>query len=226
MASNTAGLTMKPSYFDKPYAVSGYTGNKRVKEDPTPADAFPGLPQSGGAPKPMANLLDSFHASKTRHETIDTQAAGFRMPGYAGLTPGHAQVCGRTIGAICRGAAGRTDYAAIGDGAPGTAEKPQIINSVNLQPGAKLPDGQARTKAGYTGYLPGCKYSTNYGVNFNETAGKLLINADTQIPIKIGEFSTAERPTRLQCGVSGYRGFKPRATPGLSAMVGSTPGLR
>jgi hypothetical protein len=212
MASNTAGLTNKPSYFEKPFAVTGYSGYVRdVRDKPTPVDAFPGLPVGGGAPAPMTNLLSSFQEEKRKHLQC-TQAAGYRIPGYAGHCSGHQHVCGFTHGAVCWGEAGRTDYAAVGEGAPGLTAGPQIIKNINLQKGAPLPDGAPRTKMGYTGHLPGRHYSTNYGASFNSTAGKLLVNPDVAVPLTIGEFRD-ERPPRLQAAVAGYKGFRPRATP-------------
>jgi len=216
MASNMVGLTMGPSYFDKPAGVSGYTGHLVPPSgswgEPTPADAFPGLPVGGCAPSPCKALVGSFHEEKQKHES-NIQHPGYRVPGYGGHCTGQQHACGFTHGAICWGDAGAvTHLGVIGPGAPGTTEREQLIRSTNLQRGAVLPAGKARTKMGYTGHLGGKHYSTNFGESFAATAEKLLTSTDAGYVKKEGEFPGA-RPPLLQAAVSGYSGFRPRTTP-------------
>ena len=112
--------------------IHGLTpGPKGTPTAPTP---FPGMPQDGVAPSPMSSLVHSFHSAKRSHET-KIQTPSYRIPGYAGHCGGHVHVSGFATGAICLGEAGRTDYAAIGPGAPGEAAGPQIIVCKNLQKG-------------------------------------------------------------------------------------------
>lgn len=218
MASNTVGVTNKPSYLGKPVAVSGYTGSTvppgRDWGAATPADAFPGLPVGGGAPAPMDNLVSSFHAEKRKHEA-KIQHPGYRTPSYAGHCSGHQHVCGYTHGAICWGDAGKAVHlAAIGPGAPGLTAGEQVVKSPNLQPGAVVPAGLSKTKMGYSGHLHGRHYSTNFGQSFAATAEKLLQSADAGYIPHVGEFVPPEaRPMRLKCYVAGYSGFRPRTTP-------------
>ena len=162
----------------------------------------------------------------------------YRIPGYAGLCPGHKQVCGFTHGAICWGEAGRTTYAAIGFDAPGLNAGEQIIKTTNLAPGAIIPAGKPRTKAGYTGHLPGRHFSSNFGKNFMATSEELLTThgqpvmggiSDPVQPLKpdieaVLESGPTAWPNRsledskrhLQ-SVAGYAGFRPRTTPGVSS---------
>lgn len=221
MSSNMVGLTNKPSYFDKPLAVTGYTGQTvpagRDWGEATAPDAFPGLPCTGAAPAPMQNLVSSFHAQKNQHERT-IQAAGYRTPGYAGHCPGHQHVCGFTHGAICWGDAGDTPkLAAIGSDAPGLNAGDQSIKIANLQKGAYVPPGISKTKTGYTGHLHGRHYSSNFGEPNALTAEKLLKSADAGTIPHVGEYSTeypdGARPMRQKVAVSGYAGFRPRTTP-------------
>lgn len=216
MASNTVGVTNKPSYTEKPPAVTGYTGlvvpEGRNWGEATPADAFPGLPKGGSAPAPMDNLVSSFQKEKRKVEAA-IQHPGYRIPGYAGHCSGHQHVCGFIHGAICWGDAGRTPHlAAIGPGAPGEAAGEQTIKNSNLQKGAVIPAGLSRTKMGYTGHLAGKHYSSNFGESFAATSEKLLVDADAGHIGHIGEYKGA-RPSRLSSAVSGYSGFRPRTTP-------------
>lgn len=220
MASNMTGDMSKSAYTLKgglaPYAVAGYTGlTPGYAGKPTPPDAFPGMPQDGVAPSPMSSLVHSFHAAKRSHEQ-KIQAPNYRIPGFAGHCSGHMHVSGYTHGAICCGDAGRTDYAAIGPGAPGEAAGPQIIVCKNLQKGAFVPDTKPKTKQGYTGHLHGRNYSSNYGEAYAVTADKLLASSTSGRVMNVGEFpgaDTGDRPMRQKVAISGYGGFRPRTTP-------------
>ena len=179
-------------------------------------DAFPALPAVDAVfLKPMANVTSSFLDEKMKHEDRMMTTSTYKMPGYAGHTPGHASVSGYTYGALCLGDAGKTDYAAFTYAAPGLNTGPQIIKSVNLRPGATIPDMQPKTKAGYTGHLPVKHLSSNFGENFNATAVKFLANdGDAGHIGHVGEFeSEKDRPGRLNVAVAGYKGFRPRTTP-------------
>jgi len=231
MASNTVGISHLPSYTEKPFAVTGYTGLRQTAgEMPTSADAFPGLPKDGVTPHPMNSLLASFHEEKRRHEAR-IQTPSYRMPSYAGHCSGHQHVCGFTHGAVCWGDAGPTTFATIGEGAPGLGAKVQLIKSVNIPPDAKVPAGLPRTKTGYMGHLPGKHHSSNFGKNFATAAEEWIasdgkpalggiadpvqpFNADTDCKV---QYPTGhiERPWRQRLAVSGYAGFRPRTTPAV-----------
>jgi len=215
MASNIVGMTNKSAYEGKPAAVTGYTGHTVPAGadwgEPTPADAFPGLPVGGTAPEPTNSLLSSFHAQKRKHEA-NIMHKNYRMPTYAGHCSGHQHVSGFTHGAICWGEAGGQEFLdVIGPGAPGTAEREQVIRTVNLQKGAITPAGLPRTKMGYTGHLGGKHYSSNFGESFAASSEKLLDSTDSGFIKHVGEFP-GERPARLNCAVAGYSGFRPRTT--------------
>jgi len=220
MASNTTGDMRKSAYSLRgglaPYAVAGYTGlTPGYAGTPTPPDAFPGMPQDGVAPSPMSSLVHSFHAAKRTHEQ-KIQAPNYRIPGFVGHCSGHMHVSGHTHGAICMGEAGRTDYAAIGPGAPGEASGPQVIVCTNLQKGAFVPDTKPKTKQGYTGHLHGRNYSSNYGEAYAVTADKLLASSTSGRVMNVGEFpgaDTGDRPMKQKVAISGYGGFRPRTTP-------------
>jgi len=218
MASNMTGNMSMSTYKERPMVVVGYTGHSLPPGgpgQPTPPDAFPGLPVGGGAPVPMPNLVSSFHVEKRRHEA-KIQTPNYRIPGYAGHCSGHQHVCGFTHGAVCWGDAGRTDLAAIGPGAPGEASGPQVIHQQNLQKGAFVPDCKPKTKQGYTGHLHGRHYSSNYGEAYAVTADKLLLSSTSGRVINVGEFpgtDSGNRPMRQKVAISGYSGFRPRTTP-------------
>ena len=216
MASNMTGNMSMPSYTGKPTQVIGYTGLRLPpggQGEPTPPDAFPGLPQNGYTPVPMQNLVDSFHAEKRKHEQ-NVKHPLYRIPGYAGHCSGHQHVSGFTHGAICWGEAGRMDYAVVGKGAPGDASGPQVIHQQNLQKGAFVPDTKPKTKQGYTGHLHGRHYSTNFGEAYAVTANKLLHTNEPGHITHVGEFPVPEeRPMRQKVAISGYSGFRPRTTP-------------
>ena len=218
MASNTPGDMTVSFYRGNPAAVSGYSGYKRPADPgaPTSRDAFPALPVVDEVyPKAMASVTSSFQKEKAKQESRILSTPGYKLPGYAGHVGGHQSVAGYTYGALCLGDAGKMDYAAFGPDAPGLNTGPQIIKNVNLRPGATLPDGAPKTKAGYTGHLPGRHFSSNFGENFNATAVKFLEKNGAAGHVKhVGEFPTeADRPMRLKVAVAGYKGFRPRTTP-------------
>lgn len=226
MASNTVGITNKPSYTDKPYGVTGYTGlTPGYKGEPTPADAFPNLAGAGALSGSMARDFKGAMAQQDGRAAVPT----YRLPGFAGLCPGHAQVCGYGFSPICVGEAGNTMLAAIGPEAPGLNAGEQVIKKTNLQPGAVVPAGLPRTKTGYTGHLPGKNFSSNFGKNFAYTSEELLAcdgqpaaggigdpqtnyNADVGKTIKF-PLGHVDRPPKLQVTIAGYSGFRPRTTP-------------
>ena len=224
MACSMAGLTGKPTYTEKPPAVSGYTGlvvppkgYDRFGSTPTPSDAFPALPQyplppHGGAP--MKENVKDFLEFKANFAATTKSAPDYKMPSYGGHFPGHMHVCGFGRGAICLGAGAATKFlGVIGPGAPGSAEQVQEVRAPNLQKGAVIPAGIKYTKAGYTGHLHGKNYSTNYGESDLATREKLLTTNNSGYIKHIGEYTEGEAPVRLQSAVSGYVGFKPRTTP-------------
>lgn len=230
MASNMVGLTSKPGSFPMPAQVTGYTGLRGPSgEPPTAADAFPNL---GPAPKTMVSSIKSFEASKAAMSAHHSNP-NYRIPGYAGHSPGHQQVCGWATGPINWGDAGKTTYAAIGFDAPGLNAGEQVIKNTNLAPGAVIPAGLPRTKAGYTGHLPGRHFSSNFGKAFMYSSEELLategqppaggipdpgqpFNADVESKL-VFPAGHIDRPQRLKTCVVGYAGFRPRTTPGVGA---------
>jgi len=171
----------------------------------------------------MVNVVDDFNAAK-RKAAQRFEIPTFQMPSYAGLCPGHQQVCGKTHGAICAGEAGITTLAAFGPEAPGLSAGPQIIKGCNLQPGAVVPAGLPRTKTGYMGHLPGKHFSSNFGKNFATASEEWLATdgkpaaggiPDPGQPMNANPPLPTPYPWRQKVAISGYAGFRPRTTPNV-----------
>lgn len=181
-------------------------------------------------PRPTPQTSAEYDAELKRQRARQ-QAAGHRIPGFAGFSTGHQHVAGFTYGAICA-ADGTPDShgAVIGEGAPGLGRKVSVsVVAPNLQPGAALPTDEAKTKPGYCGHVPGRHFSSNFGKQFSLSAKQMLeCNgrpsaggvADPGVPYYSDTDGTLAypaghvgRPAKCMVGIAGYAGFRPQTTP-------------
>lgn len=205
--------------------------------------------QAAGGPPPLPPAFPDCYprpvnkpTSVEYHQSLAKQkqreaVPSHRIPGYGGYPTGHQHVSGFTFGAICAAdGTPNTQGAVIGEGAPGLG-RPESISVVhpNLQPGAAPITNERFTKAGYTGHLPGRKFSSNFGKQFSMAAKEMLLtngqpgaegspysggvsdpnnpyNADVTAKLQYPAGHVG-RPAKCVNYVAGYTGFRPQTTP-------------
>jgi len=183
-------------------------------------------------PRPVP-LVSKEYEDSMKKQTQRLNVPSHRMPGYGGHSSGHQHVSGFTYGAICAAdGTPNTQGAVIGEGAPGLGRISGLsVVPPNLQPGAAPMTTEPYTKPGYSGHVPGRHFSSNFGKNFSIAAKEALFAAKPGQPLAggVGDPGTpfnadvtaklsypsghVGRPARCIAYVSGYKGFRPQATP-------------
>jgi|EP00908_Phaeocystis_cordata_P002821 hypothetical protein len=191
-------------------------------------DMPPAFPDTYPRPEPQKSAeYDNSRKLQEQREKMP----GHRPPGYAGHSSGHHHIAGFTYGAIAA-KEGTPDVsgAVIGEGAPGLGRISGLaVVQPNLQKGAAPETSEKYTKAGYSGHVPGRHHSSNFGKIFSYQAKELLAAHGQPLAGGVGDPGTefnadvtaklsypgghVGRPARCIAYISGYKGFRPQATP-------------
>jgi len=180
-------------------------------------------------PRPSKFVSAEYENSKAT-QLLRSQKPGFRVPGYAGFSSGHALTSGFTYGAIAAGECPPIPTVVIGEGAPGLGRVSGLsVVQPNLQPDAAPAIDTKYTKPGYSGHVPGRHFSSNFGKNFSKAAQEMLATNGQPPAGGVDEperpyiadiggtlafpAGNVGRPAKCYAHVAGYKGFRPQATP-------------